>query len=60
VLPGLAETLIKANRPLAVRLAKEPAAVALKLVSLRTLFPDANVLAMIEKRCGEETLMALS
>jgi hypothetical protein len=60
VLPGLTETLIKVNRPLAVRLAKEPAAVALKLVSLRALFPDANLLAMIEKRCEDEICVELS
>lgn len=45
---------------MAVRLAEDPAAVALKLVSLRTLFPDANLLVMIEKRCEQETWMELS
>ena len=50
VLPELADTLERLNRPLAVSLAKQPAAVALKLVTLRSLFPDANILQMIEKR----------
>lgn len=50
VLPELADTLERINRPLAVYLAKDPAAVAMKLVSLRSLFPDADILQMIEKR----------
>ncbi len=50
VLPELADTLERLNRPLAVALAKQPAAVALKLVLLRSLFPDADILQMIEKR----------
>ncbi|CAL5219193.1 g981 [Coccomyxa viridis] len=50
VLPELADTLERINRPMAVALAKEPAAVALKLVSLRSMFPDADILQMIEKR----------
>ena len=50
VLPELADTLERINRPMAVALAKEPAAVALKLVSLRSTFPDADILQMIEKR----------
>ena len=50
ILPELADTLERVNRPLAVSLAKEPAAVALKLVSLRSIFPNANILKMIERR----------
>lgn len=50
VLPELADILGRMNRPLAVSLANQPAAVALKLVSLRQLFPDADILQMIEKR----------
>ena len=50
ILPELADTLERVNRPLAVSLAKEPAAVALKLVSLRSIFANANILKLIERR----------
>lgn len=50
VLPELADTLGRINRTLAKSLAEDPAAVALKLVTLRSLFPDGNILQMIEKR----------
>jgi hypothetical protein len=52
LLPELANKLLSANRRIAMKLAENPAEVAVKLIRLRELFPGCNVLEMIEKRCG--------
>lgn len=54
VLPGAADRLIAANRRTALRLAQDPGSVALKLVKLREIFPNCNVLDIVEKRCALE------
>jgi len=48
-LPDLAQQL-ETNRQVSLRLAEDVPAVAMKLVKLRGIFPDSNVLDMVGKR----------
>ena len=49
LLPDLAEQL-KLNKQVSLRLAEDIPAVAMKLVKLREIFPDSNVLDMVGRR----------
>jgi hypothetical protein len=52
LLPQIADKVINTNRGLAIRLAQDPASVAARLVALRVMFPDSNVLRMVDRRYG--------
>ncbi|BDA41771.1 hypothetical protein COCOBI_02-5650 [Coccomyxa sp. Obi] len=49
LLPDLAEQL-RLNKQLSLRLSKDIPGIAVKLVKLRAIFPDSNVLEMVGKR----------
>ncbi|CAL8460794.1 g325 [Coccomyxa elongata] len=49
LLPDLAEQL-RLNKPLSLRLSKDIPGIVMKLVKLREIFPDSNVLKMVGKR----------
>lgn len=49
LLPDLAEQ-VRLNKPLSLRLSKDIPGIVMKLVKLREIFPDSNVLKMVGKR----------